>query len=170
MRAQVRPTLTLVRRLIDQYEGVERADAELVADSESWLLERFGAIRRHRYDVSRIRVHGDYHLGQVLHAGRDFVIIDFEGEPSRSPTERRIKRGSLVDVAGIVRSYQYAAEAGSARPRRAEPAEPRAAGLVGDARARVAGLGHRPVPGRLPRRGRRRVVRAAPSPPTATTC
>jgi trehalose synthase-fused probable maltokinase len=59
-----------------------------------------------------IRVHGDYHLGQVLHAGRDFVIIDFEGEPSRSPTERRIKRGALTDVAGIVRSFQYAAEAG----------------------------------------------------------
>jgi maltose alpha-D-glucosyltransferase / alpha-amylase len=112
MRAQVRPTLTLVRELLEQYEGPERDDAELVADSEAWLLERFGAIRRHRYDVSRIRVHGDYHLGQVLHAGRDFVIIDFEGEPSRSPTERRIKRGSLVDVAGIVRSYQYAVEAG----------------------------------------------------------
>ena len=48
----------------------------------------------HRIDVSRIRVHGDYHLGQVLHAGRDFVIIDFEGEPSRSPTERRIKRSA----------------------------------------------------------------------------
>jgi maltokinase len=54
------------------------------------------------------RVHGDYHLGQVLHAGREFVIIDFEGEPSRSPTERRIKRGALTDVAGMMRSFQYA--------------------------------------------------------------
>jgi maltose alpha-D-glucosyltransferase/alpha-amylase len=44
----------------------------------------------------------------VLHTGREFVIIDFEGEPSKSPTERRIKRGALTDVAGMVRSFQYA--------------------------------------------------------------
>jgi maltose alpha-D-glucosyltransferase/alpha-amylase len=111
MRAQVRPTLALIRRLLDRYDGDELDDAMVVAGAEGWLLERFGAVRHRRYDVSRIRVHGDYHLGQVLHAGRDFVIIDFEGEPSRSPTERRIKRGALVDVAGIVRSYQYATQA-----------------------------------------------------------
>jgi maltose alpha-D-glucosyltransferase/alpha-amylase len=87
-------------------------DAQYVLDNEAGLLDAFDAVRRHRIDASRIRVHGDYHLGQVLHAGRDFVIIDFEGEPSRSPTERRIKRGALTDVAGIVRSFQYAAEAG----------------------------------------------------------
>jgi maltose alpha-D-glucosyltransferase/alpha-amylase len=112
MRAQVRPTLQLVRRMLDGLDGAGRADAELVLDSEAQLLEVFASIRTHRIDASRIRVHGDYHLGQVLHAGRDFVIIDFEGEPSRSPTERRIKRSALSDVAGIVRSYQYAAEAG----------------------------------------------------------
>jgi len=112
MRAQVRPTLQMIRRSLDQYEGKERADAERVVESEAHLLELFGAMRRHRIDASRIRVHGDYHLGQVLHAGRDFVIIDFEGEPSRSPTERRIKRSALTDVAGIVRSFQYASEAG----------------------------------------------------------
>ncbi len=160
MRAQVRPTLTLVRRLIDQYEGHERADAELLADSEPWLLEQFGAIRRHRYDVSRIRVHGDYHLGQVLHAGRDFVIIDFEGEPSRSPTERRIKRGSLVDVAGIVRSYQYVAEAGLRAHAERNLLSPELRDSLAMRGQRVASLGHRPVPGRLPRRGQRRVVRS----------
>jgi len=112
MRAQVRPTLQLVRQMIDQYDGEDRADAERVVGAEAELLDLFGAVRSHRIDASRIRVHGDYHLGQVLHAGRDFVIIDFEGEPSRSPTERRIKRSALTDVAGIVRSFQYASEAG----------------------------------------------------------
>ncbi len=55
-----------------------------------------------------MRIHGDYHLGQLLFTGRDFAVVDFEGEPARSLTDRRRRRSALTDVAGLLRSLDYA--------------------------------------------------------------
>ncbi len=85
-----------------------QAEAAAVLAQRDAILSRFQAITRRRISAMRIRCHGDYHLGQVLHTGDDFVIIDFEGEPARSLGERRIKHSPLKDVAGMLRSFHYA--------------------------------------------------------------
>ncbi|MBI3879627.1 MAG: maltose alpha-D-glucosyltransferase [Verrucomicrobia bacterium] len=88
-----------------------QADAARVLGAEGEILKQFRAIYERRINAVRIRVHGDFHLGQVLYDGRDFLITDFEGEPGRALSERRIKRSALVDVAGLVRSFHYAGHA-----------------------------------------------------------
>ncbi len=89
--------------------------ARRLAEEEDVVLARFRAVVDRKLPVTRIRCHGDYHLGQVLFTGKDFAVIDFEGEPARSLTERRLKRSPLVDVAGMLRSFHYAAYTGLAR-------------------------------------------------------
>ncbi|MCA1727757.1 MAG: putative maltokinase, partial [Actinobacteria bacterium] len=79
------------------------------------ILQRYRAVVDNRIRCMRIRCHGDYHLGQVLWTGKDFVIIDFEGEPAIPLGERRIKRSPLRDVAGMIRSFHYAAHTALAR-------------------------------------------------------
>jgi maltose alpha-D-glucosyltransferase/alpha-amylase len=104
----------LARQLDTLPEGARAQGAHVLA-SKAELLERFRFIVSGNVTAMRTRLHGDYHLGQVLWTGRDVVIIDFEGEPARSLSARRIKRSPLVDVAGMLRSFDYAINRGLRR-------------------------------------------------------
>jgi maltose alpha-D-glucosyltransferase/alpha-amylase len=109
MRSFTTQTLQLLRERLEELPEELKANAQQILDSEKSIIERFQLIRNRKISAVRIRCHGDYHLGQVLYTGKDFVIIDFEGEPARSLSERRIKRSPLRDVAGMIRSFHYAA-------------------------------------------------------------
>ncbi len=93
-------------------EETDRASLQRLIAAAPELRERASALGRNPVAVTKIRTHGDYHLGQVLNTGRDFVIIDFEGEPLRPLAERRKKQSPLRDVAGMLRSLHYAAHSG----------------------------------------------------------
>ena len=109
MRSFTIRTLQILKEQLTNIPEELREDAQQVLDLEKEIIERYQPIRKQKISAARIRCHGDYHLGQVLFTGKDFVIIDFEGEPARSLSERRLKRSPLLDVAGMIRSFHYAA-------------------------------------------------------------
>jgi len=103
--------MELLRTQLSRLPPDARDEARQVLELEPQIAHALRSFLLRRLTTTRIRVHGDYHLGQVLYTGHDFVIIDFEGEPTRTLYERRLKRLALRDVAGMLRSFHYASQA-----------------------------------------------------------
>ncbi len=127
---------SFTRRVFQHFEKVIKKLPEHIMDEareiyalEASILKFYEKILVRKIPVTKTRIHGDYHLGQVLFTGKDFIIIDFEGEPARPLSERKLKRSPLVDVAGMIRSFHYAVHAEyfshiSLRPEDASELEP----------------------------------------------
>jgi maltose alpha-D-glucosyltransferase / alpha-amylase len=114
-------TAQLEARLASIPEDSRVAATELLSMKKT-LLDRVTDLSPDKLDATvKTRYHGDYHLGQVLLTGSDFTIIDFEGEPARSLDERRVKHSPLRDVAGMLRSFNYAASVALANCTSARP-------------------------------------------------
>ncbi len=107
---------TLIKRTLNQMKSSKKKlikeQQYLIDDivkNEDLLLSTIKqTLEKKKLHTSKIRIHGDYHLGQVLFVGKDFMIIDFEGEPTRSLTARQLKHCPFKDVAGMLRSFHYA--------------------------------------------------------------
>jgi maltose alpha-D-glucosyltransferase / alpha-amylase len=111
MLGQAGRALGMLRQRLKHVTEPALSDARRVLALEPEIRKRFQLIRGRRIESVRIRCHGDYSLDQVLYTGKDFCILDFEGDPARPISERRMKRSALLDVAAMLRSFFYAAHA-----------------------------------------------------------
>jgi maltose alpha-D-glucosyltransferase / alpha-amylase len=102
--------LRQLKRKLNDIPEPARTEARSLVDHQDQIFAKLKDFTKQKVTVLRTRHHGDFHLGQVLYTGKDFVIIDFEGEPLRPLAERRRKRAAIRDVAGMLRSFDYAIE------------------------------------------------------------
>ncbi|MDA8164346.1 MAG: putative maltokinase, partial [Desulfobacteraceae bacterium] len=110
-RREAEQSFTLLSRRLENLPERFRPDAEAVLAKRNEMLAAIERLSARGVKAIKTRFHGDYHLGQVLLSENDFYIIDFEGEPARPLSERRCKHSPFKDVAGMLRSFNYAAYA-----------------------------------------------------------
>ena len=122
-REEAQSALDLLERRAPDLPATLRAEAATLLGQRPEIMHRLETALPDRLTAARIRHHGDYHLGQVLLQQNDFIIIDFEGEPARPFIERCEKGSPLRDVAGMLRSFNYAAHTALARATSDTPAD-----------------------------------------------
>jgi maltose alpha-D-glucosyltransferase/alpha-amylase len=111
LRRQADQVLEVLTLQADGFPEPLSAQAHQLVAQRAAIMERLQAVATLTPGMTRIRCHGDYHLGQLLWNENNFVILDFEGEPMRPLAERRRKQSPLKDIAGMLRSLSYAAYA-----------------------------------------------------------
>ncbi|NBP68952.1 MAG: maltose alpha-D-glucosyltransferase [Cytophagia bacterium] len=109
LRKLVRDRLNLLENSMHKLDADTQVLGKKILSMEKTILECFKEVYEVRIEAIKTRIHGDFHLGQVLFTGKDFFMIDFEGEPGFSFSERRLKKNPFKDVAGMMRSFHYAA-------------------------------------------------------------
>ncbi len=109
IRSSIRLSFSTLRNRINKIPDGIKELAKEVLKKEGAIIKYLGKLVEKPYSLNLIRIHGDYHLGQILYTGKDCIIIDFEGEPLQSFSFRRRKRSCLRDIAGMLRSFHYAA-------------------------------------------------------------
>jgi maltose alpha-D-glucosyltransferase/alpha-amylase len=108
MQGLVRKTVQTLQSQIRSLPQSIRSEAGEIVETREQIVALLKKITRKKMEGKKIRIHGDYHLGQVLRTGNDFIIMDFEGEPARTLSERKLKYPAFKDVAGMMRSFHYA--------------------------------------------------------------